>query len=243
MKGRILVRLPNANIIDVTHDVSVYWPAEAGFWLKRAYHYFPAGTLHLAIVDPGVGTSRGIVAVKVPGHTFLAPDNGLLAPIVASQPAAVIHRVEIDAVIQKFGLSHPSATFHGRDIFAPLGAEIASGRATLADLGPQVRDIVPSPVADPVESGGHVTGVIIAIDHFGNLISNIDERLIRSLSNPVVQIGEHRLRLRRTYGDAAVGELLALVNSFGVVEIAQTQGSAAAALRMSRGQSIRVSQS
>ena len=88
MKGRILTRLPTARIIDVTHEVPVYWPAEAGFWLARAFEYFPQGTVHIAVVDPGVGTNRDIIVVQADGHAFLAPDNGLLAPIVARSKTA-----------------------------------------------------------------------------------------------------------------------------------------------------------
>ena len=94
MKGRILSRMPEARIIDVTHDVPVYWPAEAGFWLARAYSYFPEGSVHVAVVDPGVGTKRDIIAVVADGHAFLAPDNGLLAPIVGKVPSAEIYRFD-----------------------------------------------------------------------------------------------------------------------------------------------------
>src|SRR5437868_13335769 len=93
MKGRILTRWPAARIIDVTHEVPVYWPAEAGFWLARAFEYFPPGSVHVAVVDPGVGTSRDIIAVQADGHAFLAPDNGLLAPVVTRAKASAVHRV------------------------------------------------------------------------------------------------------------------------------------------------------
>ena len=240
MKGRILERMPRANIIDVTHEVHVYWPAEAGFWLSRAFPYFPAGSVHVAVVDPGVGTRRDIIALQADGHVFLAPDNGLLAPVCARTQHTLIHRLDLALARGRFGLPLPSATFHGRDIFAPLAAELAAGRAQLADLGPPTTELVPSWVDDPSVSADHVQGVIITIDHFGNLITNIDAKLLESFVHPVVRAGGHEVALRRTYGDVRPGELLALVNSFGVLEIARAEQSAAEALGLSRGAPVMV---
>jgi S-adenosylmethionine hydrolase len=241
MKGMILTRLPTARIIDVTHEVPVYWPAEAGFWLARSYRYFPLGSVHVAVVDPGVGTSRDIIAVAAGEHVFLAPDNGLLAPIVGHAPDAVIHRVDVAAAAQRFRLAAPSATFHGRDIFAPIGAEIAAGRARLADLGPRLTDIVPAWVDDPTVTADHVHGVVITIDHFGNLITNIEAESIQRFPHPIVRTGGHTFPLKRTYGDVRPGDYLALINSFGVVEIARAEQSAADALGLGRGAPVSVS--
>lgn len=241
MKGRILAHLPSARIIDVTHEVPVYWPAEAGFWLARAYSYFPTGSVHVAVVDPGVGTARDIIVVAVAGHAFLAPDNGLLAPVVARTDAPSIYRLDTAKAMAKFKLPVPSATFHGRDIFAPLAAELAAGHAAPADLGPKTTDIVPSWVDEPTVTAEQVSGVIITIDHFGNLITNIDGALIRAFPAPVVRTGGHSLPLRRTYGDVRPGEFLALVNSFGVIEIARAEQSAAEALGLGRGAPVTIS--
>jgi len=240
VKGRILARLPEARIIDVTHEVPVYWPAEAGFWLARAYPYFPRGAVHVAVVDPGVGTKRDIIVVLADGHLFLAPDNGLLAPVVTRVAGAMIHRLDLPRVTSRFNLPPSSATFHGRDIFAPLAAEIAAGRASPADLGPEITDIVPSWVDEPTVSAGQVAGVVITIDHFGNLITNIDARLIEGFQTPVVRTGGHRFALRRTYGDVQPGDFLGLVNSFGVVEIARAEQSAAEALGLGRGAPVTI---
>ena len=241
MKGRILAHLPSARIIDVTHEVPVYWPAEAGFWLARAFSYFPSGSVHVAVVDPGVGTARDIIVVETAGHAFLAPDNGLLAPVVARTESPSVYRLDAAKAIAKFKLPVPSATFHGRDIFAPLGAELAAGRTAPADLGPQTTDIVPSWVDEPTVTADQVSGVIITIDHFGNLITNIDGALIRAFHAPVVRTGGHSLPLRRTYGDVRPGEFLALVNSFGVIEIARAEQSAAEALGLGRGAPVTIS--
>lgn len=240
MKGRILQRLPGAQIVDVTHEVPVYWPAEAGFWLARAYDYFPSGTVHIAVVDPGVGTDRDILVVQADGHVFLAPDNGLLAPTIARAKQASVRRLDVPGVLTRLGLATPSATFHGRDIFAPVGAELAAGRLAAQALGPLTDDVVPSWVDEPTVAEGQVAGVVITIDHFGNLITNIDAGLIRKFSHPQVRTGGHVFPLRRTYGDVRPGDYLALINSFGVVELARAEQSAAEGLGLGRGAPVTV---
>jgi S-adenosylmethionine hydrolase len=239
MKGCILRRFPQAQIIDLTHEIVVHWPAEAGFWLSRSFEYFPDGTVHVAVVDPGVGTSRDIIAVRAGGHVFLAPDNGLLAPVAARDPAALVVRLEAPQLAQ-IGISRPSATFHGRDIFAPVAAELAAGRQRVEDLGHPVRTLVPAWVEEPTRDVATVTGVVITIDHFGNLISNIDASMIAAFAEPQVQAGNHVFPLLRTYGDVQPGQYLALVNSFGVIEIARAEQSAAEGLGLSRGAPVLV---
>jgi S-adenosylmethionine hydrolase len=234
MKGRMLARFPQARIVDLTHEILVHWPAEAGFWLARSFGYFPAGTVHVAVVDPGVGTARDILAVRAGGHLFMAPDNGLLAPVVGRSPDALIVRVNAGE-LTRFGVQRPSATFHGRDIFAPLAAELAAGRCRIEELGDVVRTLVPAWVDDPSVTARSISGTIITIDHFGNLITNIDAPLIERFRLPIVHAGNHSFPLLRTYGDTRPGEYLALVNSFGVIEIARAENSAAEGLGLSRG--------
>lgn len=234
MKGRIYSRFPAARIVDLTHEILVHWPAEAGFWLARSWQYFPAGTVHVAVVDPGVGTSRDIVAVSLAGHVFLAPDNGLLAPVAASGEGARIIRVDAGA-LARFSITRPSATFHGRDIFAPLAAELAAGRCRPEDLGTVVEGLVPSWVEDASGDESAVHGTVITLDHFGNLITNIDAPWVVRMGSPRVYAANHSWPLLRTYGDVKPGEYLALVNSFGVVEIARAEQSAAEGLGLSRG--------
>jgi S-adenosylmethionine hydrolase len=242
MKGQILVRLPQARIIDVTHEVPVYWPAEAGFWLSRSFGYFPHGTVHVAVVDPGVGTRRDIIVVEADGHVFLAPDNGLLAPVLSRARSTSIHRLEVDAVRRRLNMPTPSATFHGRDIFAPVAAELGAHRIAPAELGPRITEIVPAWVDDPLDTGHQTSGVVITIDHFGNLITNIDAALIERFSRPVARTGGHSFPLRRTYGDVQPGDYLALVNSFGVVEVARAEQSAAEGLGLGRGAPVVVTE-
>jgi S-adenosylmethionine hydrolase len=234
MKGVMLSRLPDARIVDLTHEIVVHWPAEAGFWLARAFGYFPPGTVHVAVVDPGVGTSREIIAVSAKGHVFLAPDNGLLAPVVGRNPGASIVKLTAARLVH-FGIRSPSATFHGRDIFAPIAAELAAGRCVPADLGERQASLVPGWVDEPTVERGAVSGVVIAVDHFGNLITNVDGELLKGLEKPTVHAGNHTFELLRTYGDTQPGQYLALINSFGVVEIARAEQSAADGLGLGRG--------
>ena len=234
MKGRMLARFRQAQIIDLTHEIHVHWPAEAGFWLARSFEYFPTGTVHVAVVDPGVGTTRDILAVVANGHVLLAPDNGLLAPIVGRHADATIIRLDAKR-LASFGASRPSATFHGRDIFAPLAAELAAGRCMPLELGVTTGSIVPAWVDEPAVEAGCVRGVVITLAHFGNLITHIASSLVRDFAEPVVRAGGHDFALRRTYGDVQPGEYLALVNSFDVVEIARAEQHAADGLGLGRG--------
>lgn len=239
MKGRILGRFPAARIVEITHDILVHWPAEAGFWLEKSYRYFPLGTVHVAVVDPGVGTHRNIAIVAAEGHVFLAPDNGLLAPLVEHAKEPQIYLLDIHR-LDRFDLGVPSATFHGRDIFAPLAAELAAGRCQPGDLGNPAVELIPSWIDPPLDSGRQVTGVVVAIDHFGNLITNIDGDRAHRFRVPIVRTGSHEFPLRRTYGDARPGDYLALVNSFNVVEIARAEQSAAEGLGVGRGAPVTV---
>ena len=235
MKGQILRRTPAARIVDLTHEVLVHWPAEAGFWLGRSFEYFPDGTVHVAVVDPGVGGARQIAIVEAAGQVFLAPDNGLLAGVLERlRDTPVLRRLD-DAILPSLGIHRPSATFHGRDIFAPLAAELAGGRLVPSQLGPVLHDLVPGWLDEPVVTPGQVHGAVVTIDHFGNLLTNIDAALVAPIANPVVRAGGHEVPVRRTYSDVRPGEYLALVNSFGVLEIARAEQSASQGLGLDRG--------
>jgi S-adenosylmethionine hydrolase len=238
MTGVIIKRFPAARVIDLAHDIPAHWPPEAGFWLSRSYRYFPAGTVHIAIVDPGVGTEREILLAARDGHVFIAPDNGLLAPIL--EVAERVCRIDTGS-LGRFGIESPSLTFQGRDIFAPLAAELAAGRITIDDIGIDTADWTPGWLDEPQQQGGKVSGVIVTMDTFGNLISNIDASMITDFSNPIVEIAGHRIDMKPTYGRAKPGEYLALVNSFGVVEIARAEDSAADGLGCERGAPVVVS--
>lgn len=233
MKGVMIKRLPSAKIIDLTHEAYVHWPAEAGFWLERSYQYFPAGTVHLAVVDPGVGTAREVLLVVGDGHVFLAPDNGLLAGVIGrtgGRAISVEHRK-----LRSLGIDRLSATFHGRDLFAPLAAEIAAGRVDIETLGPSTNDYIPSLIDAPERRGSELHGIVITTDHFGNLITNIEAAALAGFAQPVVKAAGHIIPVHRTYGDVPPGELLALINSFEVLEVACAEQNAAAMLGLGRG--------
>ncbi|MCJ7591577.1 MAG: SAM-dependent chlorinase/fluorinase [Woeseiaceae bacterium] len=234
MHGVILTRNPNAKVIDLAHDIPPQWPPEAGFWISRAYSYFPRGSIHIAIVDPGVGTEREILVVEYDGHVFMAPDNGLLAPLLDHADNPRIWQLDIER-LKSLNLARPSDTFHGRDIFAPVAAELAAGRLALTAIGNSVSEWTPGWLDDPDVSPGKVSGTIITIDAFGNLISNIDQALIKDFREPVAHIAGHQIPTLTTYGRAKPGDLLALINSFGVIEIAKSEGSAAEGIGSERG--------
>ncbi len=234
MRGVILSRNPNAQVIDLAHDIPPQWPPEAGFWISRAYMYFPRGSIHLAIVDPGVGTERDILVAEYDGHVFIAPDNGLLAPLLDKADEPKVWCLDIDR-LASLNLAQPSDTFHGRDIFAPVAAELAAGRLPLAALGNSVNEWTPGWLDEPEISPGKVAGTIITVDAFGNLFSNIDKSMIAEFREPVAHIAGHQIPTLTTYGRAKPGDLLALINSFGVVEIAKSEGSAATGIGSERG--------
>jgi hypothetical protein len=237
MQGVILSRFPGASIVDLAHDIPAHWPPEAGFWIERSYRYFPDGSIHIAIVDPGVGTEREIIIAEFDGHIFMAPDNGLLAPVL--EKSDVVYQLQYDK-LKPLGLSAPSATFHGRDIFAPVAAEMAAGRIRPADIGVATAQWTPGWIDDPEVQPGRVTGVVVTVDAFGNLITNIRADLIESFENPVAHLAGHDFELKSTYGRAEPGHYLALINSFGVLEIARAEGNAAEGLGSERGAPITV---
>ena len=222
---------------DLIHDIPAQWPPEAGFWVSRAYRYFPQGTVHLAIVDPGVGTERDILLLQHDKHFFMAPDNGLLSPILDQALDTQVFKLDLSC-LQRLNIEEPSATFHGRDIFAPVAADLASGRTTPVSVGIPTVEWIPGWIDDPRVTTGKVSGVIITVDTFGNLISNIDRTLISNFREPVAHIAGHQIPMLTTYGRAQPGDYLALVNSFDVIEIARAEGNAAEGLGSDRGAPI-----
>jgi S-adenosylmethionine hydrolase len=230
--GQILARCPDARIVSLTHEITPFHPDEAGFWLSRSWREFPVGTIHVAVVDPGVGTARDILLMGAAGHLFLAPDNGLLDRVRHSVRVEHCHRLDA-ARLAQFDIHPRSNTFHGRDLFAPVAAELAAGRATPPELGiASLLGALQQPAREPAR------GAVVAIDHFGNLITELDADAVRALGAGRVRAGGRELPLLRTYGDAAPGEALALINSFGLVEVAVNGGSAARLLGVGRGEMV-----
>jgi hypothetical protein len=220
-------------VVDLTHDVPPQDVRAATFHLRHAWRWFPRGTVHVAVVDPGVGTSRAILAASNAGHVFLAPDNGLLDGVLGDGDP--VHAVDVGAYPER------SNTFHGRDVFAPAAARLVDG-AELGDLGPALAPHTRVRLAPPLrralvvrplhEFEAHVEHV----DRFGNLILDLDGSALGA--DPTlfeVVIGERRVPFTRAYGSARPGDLLALVDSYGAVEIAVCNGDAARALCLQRG--------
>lgn len=238
VKARILAGCPAARIVDLTHALSPYAIEAGAFWIERCSDWFPPGSFHLGIVDPGVGTSRRILAVGTGGQVFLGPDNGLLGP-VAARRGAVVRWVDA-AVPGRIGLSGVSATFHGRDILGPLLGLLAAGRLAFEDLG-AATEAWHRPDWPDVEAGSEgVRGRVILVDRFGNCFSNITSKSLKLVEDPEPVFGGHPLPLVRTYGERPAGSLVALVNSFDVVEAACVAGSAANRLKLGPGAPVEI---
>jgi S-adenosylmethionine hydrolase len=228
MKGAILRRAPDARLVDVAHDIEPGAIAQAAYAWSQAAPWFPPDTVHLAVVDPGVGTARRGIAARAGEHWLVAPDNGVLTPLL---DAAGLETMEVRS-LENAALwnDDPSPVFHGRDVFGPVAGHLAAG-GTLADVGglvdPATLVRLPTPV--PEHAGDRVRGEVVHVDRFGNLITNLGrEHLGDAGSGAVdVQVGEHRVPLVRTYADVPEGALLALVGSAGRLEIARHRGSAA----------------
>jgi hypothetical protein len=237
MKAVIHRHAPAATVLDLTHGIAPCQAGEAGFWLARCYRYFPAGSVHVAVVDPGVGTDRAILASACDGHVFLVPDNGILPMIVGT--GAITHALSPQWLSGQ-GWPAPSQTFHGRDIFAPLAAVLLTGHAAVSDIGPAARAIAPPAIAPARKDAGTITGSVVAIDNWGNLVTNIDTALLADMPDPRVRVGHHVVRLARTYGAAPPGALVAVVNSFDTLEIAWREGNAAELLKVGHGATVTV---
>lgn len=247
LKGVILSINPEATIVDIAHSVRPQRIDQGAFILASAYPYFPPGTIHVAVVDPGVGSERQAIALSTPAGTFVGPDNGILSaalPEEAREPAcqgpapvplpagAAAHLLADD----RFHRRPVSATFHGRDIFAPVAAHLSLG-LPMDELGPQIPEIVTLPPfrATP-QPDGSLAGRVIHIDHFGNLVTDVRaEQLAKAPL--LIEIGRRRIQgLSPTYGQRR--GLRAVIGSMGFLEIALTGGSAAAGLKADIGLSV-----
>jgi hypothetical protein len=244
MKGVILTGSPPATIVDVSHDLPPHDVLAGAFMLESVIEHFPPGTLHVVVVDPGVGTDREILVARFGDQFVLFPDNGVATMVAKRLPLHALHAVRNERYLPT---KPPSHTFHGRDIFAPVAAEILNG-LDISRLGPQPAryKLLDVPTAERREH--EVVGQVIHVDRFGNLISNItDENLPNqpaAADHLRVHCGECEIgRLVAAYGHAEPDALLALVNSMGYVEIAVNGASAAERLGAGVGTPVRVVES
>lgn len=237
MKGVILDRCPGATIVDVTHDIDPGDVESAAWTLGRIWDRYPAGTVHLVVVDPGVGGARRAVALQHGGRWFVGPDNGLASRARGGGDAPeTVYRIEPESL----GLRPASVTFHGRDLFAPAAAWLASGSdpgAVGAALDPA--DLARLDLPVPERVGASVRGRVAHVDRFGNLITDIPGSWV-SPTALVEVAGEEVSGLRTHYGAAEPGELLALIGSGGTLEVSVRNGSAAARLSAGRGARVNV---
>lgn len=231
MKGVILGRFPGARIVDLCHGIRAQDLVEASFWMERSYPWFPAGSVHVAVVDPGVGSARGTLAIRADGHYFIGPDNGLFSGVLARAEDVEVRDIDLDGL----GLPVPSRTFHGRDVFAPAGAELASGNVAFADIGVEKAPEISLDFPLPRRREGRVEGHVITVDRFGNLITNIDRSLVADFDEAWLCVGKVERRLRATYAEADPGEYVGVINSFGTLELARRDGSATQALGVGPG--------
>lgn len=231
MAGVVASAAPDAVVEHASHDVDHGDVFAAALALSRYSALYPVGSVHVVVVDPGVGTERRALAAEVDGRRYVAPDNGVLSLVLEGA-----ERVRIVEIMDPVIVENASATFHGRDIFAPAAAHLARGDV-LEDLGPPVHDprLVPTPQPARTDSG--VRGEVLVADRFGNLITNIPEDWIPEAARVEV---EHASvgTVRRTYGDVDPGDLLALVGSAGLLEVSVRDGSAADRLGVGRGAEV-----
>ena len=229
MKAVILQFLPDAQIVDLSHEVPSFDVVSGALLLEACAPRFPARAVHCAVVDPGVGTARRpVCVVDAAGHRFVGPDNGLFTPFLG--PAARVYRLSDPRVVP----APESATFHGRDLFAPVAAWLAGG-GDPERLGPRLRDPVRAEWPEPRRRGDAVEGVCLAADPFGNIVTSIAARHLSGGRVREVSVAGRAVRFVRTYGEGKPGELLALLGSNGRLEVAAREGSAARHLSALRG--------
>lgn len=259
MKGVILNINPNAQVVDITHAISPQNIHAAAFTINAAYRYFPKGTIHVIVVDPGVGSDRQAIVCETDSSFFVCPNNGVLSYLlqdIETEGACVFEAVTIEN--PAYLLPRVCNTFHGRDIFAPVAAHLSNG-VQLAQIGTSIRDLVRFSVPAVHISDGTLTGQIINVDSFGNLITNISENVLADFllsSTPnkdtvgqlekdavsakfeIVAGNTSLKKLNSTYAESKAGEPLAIIGSFGLLEIAINLGNAEANLGLKSGDSV-----
>jgi S-adenosylmethionine hydrolase len=238
MKGVALGICPDATLVDISHDVPAHDLLGAALELAAAYRYFPAGTIFLVVVDPGVGSTRRGIAADTGDYKFVAPDNGVLTIVLDEHPPKKI----VELTERKYARPTVSRTFEGRDRFAPAAAWLAKG-IELSALGRSAGSVRRLEIPQPQATPDGIDGQVLRVDRFGNLITNIDRRAFDKLADGAldVRVGGHAVpRVVSTYADVAAGELCALFGSTEHLEIAANGASAATALDLGRGALVHI---
>ncbi len=239
MKGVIISLNPGVTIVDLTHRIKPGDIAQASHALYQACSFFPPDTVHVAVVDPGVGTDRRPILVKSHRHFFVGPDNGLFWPMIKADPQALM----IHLTNERYFLPHISRTFHGRDIFAPVAAHLSTGVNPLK-MGNAMENPMTLPDTPPTREGDTLVGRIVNIDHFGNIITNIHrEEMTRFLGGhqAIIRVGDKKIQgIMTTYGDGTQGKLLALFGSNDFLEIAVNSGRADHRLKLDESHTLPV---
>lgn len=219
MKGVLLSRAPGLTIVDITHQIPPQDIQTAAFYLMAATPYMPKGTLFLSVVDPTVGTGRGIVWARTENHQFIAPDNGLISWVDHREKITEARFISNSSLF----MDSISSTFHGRDIMAPVAAAIAKGLPE-KKIGPLFPGYRRFPFPLPVKAGNRITGQVVAIDHFGNVITNVGRDYLNARA--VFNVSDRMLKgLKLTYASVPEGEALALIGSFGFLEFSVRNGN------------------
>lgn len=237
MKGVILSIEPRAGIVDITHEVKPFEIAEAAFVIAQAYCYFPKKTIHVIVVDPGVGSERRAILAETAGQYFIAPDNGVLSMVFGREEKKKVRHI----TNERYFLQPVSRTFHGRDVFAPVAAHLASG-VPAARFGRAIDDFVKLAIDKPVRTGKRVwTGTVLKVDRFGNLITNLPAAEFPEIKTRRFELNaglQQISRLAVTFSECAPGEFFVLAGSSGYLEVAANQGSAAKMLGCGGGSPI-----
>jgi len=238
MKGVILCINPAANIVDISHSVPRHDVHAGAFMLMSCARYFPSGTVHIAVVDPGVGTKRRCIAIMTESrdfaiHYFVGPDNGLLIPAARSAGEPEVYEI----TNKKLFNPDVSSTFHGRDIFAPVGAHISKGM-DIADVGRRISDFFDLGFGKGKKMEDSVEGRVIFVDEFGNIVTNISSDIVSFQPGDIMEIENKRVVFQRSYGSCKEREPLALIGSHGYLEIAVNRGNAANVFNKKQGDEI-----
>jgi S-adenosylmethionine hydrolase len=233
MRGVIASIAPESIVDDASHDIPPGDVAAASWALARYWRLYPRGTVHVVVVDPGVGTERRALVIEVAGRRIVAPDNGCASLALVDHPDARVHEIR-NADLTRDVVSR---TFHGRDVFAPVAAHLARG-LDVGEVGPRIADAIRTPLPVPRSDGIAVHGVVVHVDRFGNLITNLPGSWVPETIGEVEIDGGVRLRVVDTYGDVSSGEPLALVGSAGFIEVAVRDGNAARTFALERGAAV-----